>query len=134
MCFECWRLTFDCRKLLLDDHRDDIFFSCIYFSRAKVGELLPHVSSPKIYLQYAKAKEADGRSVRFLTFPSMHSNVLHISNDVCSPLRKQSRETANSSARRLAWSARPLNSLKLIYLSWVCMYSNAEYFYLSIKY
>ncbi|XP_014378025.1 WD repeat-containing protein 19 isoform X1 [Alligator sinensis] len=28
---------------------------------AKVGELLPHVSSPKIHLQYAKAKEADGR-------------------------------------------------------------------------
>ncbi|XP_052537680.1 WD repeat-containing protein 19 isoform X1 [Tympanuchus pallidicinctus] len=27
----------------------------------KVGELLPHVSSPKIHLQYAKAKEADGR-------------------------------------------------------------------------
>ncbi|XP_053560025.1 WD repeat-containing protein 19 [Bombina bombina] len=28
---------------------------------AKVGELLPHVSSSKIHLQYAKAKEADGR-------------------------------------------------------------------------
>ncbi|XP_015201422.1 WD repeat-containing protein 19 isoform X2 [Lepisosteus oculatus] len=28
---------------------------------AKVGELLPHVSSPKIHLQYAKAREADGR-------------------------------------------------------------------------
>ncbi|XP_031991730.1 WD repeat-containing protein 19 isoform X1 [Hylobates moloch] len=28
---------------------------------AKVGDLLPHVSSPKIHLQYAKAKEADGR-------------------------------------------------------------------------
>ncbi|NXR07955.1 WDR19 protein, partial [Semnornis frantzii] len=28
---------------------------------AKVGELLHHVSSPKIHLQYAKAKEADGR-------------------------------------------------------------------------
>ncbi|XP_034967788.2 WD repeat-containing protein 19 isoform X1 [Zootoca vivipara] len=28
---------------------------------AKVGELLPHVSSQKIHLQYAKAKEADGR-------------------------------------------------------------------------
>ncbi|NWU98866.1 WDR19 protein, partial [Upupa epops] len=28
---------------------------------AKVGELLPHISSPKIHLQYAKAKEADGR-------------------------------------------------------------------------
>ncbi|PKU35358.1 wd repeat-containing protein 19 [Limosa lapponica baueri] len=28
---------------------------------AKVGELLTHVSSPKIHLQYAKAKEADGR-------------------------------------------------------------------------
>ncbi|TSN95726.1 WD repeat-containing protein 19 [Bagarius yarrelli] len=28
---------------------------------AKVGELLPYVSSPKIHLQYAKAKEADGK-------------------------------------------------------------------------
>ncbi|XP_064190994.1 WD repeat-containing protein 19 [Anguilla rostrata] len=28
---------------------------------AKVGELLPQVTSPKIHLQYAKAKEADGR-------------------------------------------------------------------------
>uniref|UniRef100_A0A3B5B1S0 WD repeat-containing protein 19 n=1 Tax=Stegastes partitus TaxID=144197 RepID=A0A3B5B1S0_9TELE len=28
---------------------------------AKVGELLPNVSSPKIHLQYAKAKEADGK-------------------------------------------------------------------------
>ncbi|KAL3996433.1 class B basic helix-loop-helix protein 2 [Sarotherodon galilaeus] len=27
----------------------------------KVGELLPNVSSPKIHLQYAKAKEADGK-------------------------------------------------------------------------
>ncbi|XP_071315895.1 WD repeat-containing protein 19-like isoform X2 [Trachinotus anak] len=27
----------------------------------KVGELLPHVSSPRIHLQYAKAKEADGK-------------------------------------------------------------------------
>uniref|UniRef100_A0A4W4G701 Anaphase-promoting complex subunit 4 WD40 domain-containing protein n=1 Tax=Electrophorus electricus TaxID=8005 RepID=A0A4W4G701_ELEEL len=29
--------------------------------RAKVGELLHHVNSPKIHLQYAKAKEADGK-------------------------------------------------------------------------
>ncbi|XP_056442831.1 WD repeat-containing protein 19 [Gadus chalcogrammus] len=28
---------------------------------AKVGELLPQVNSPKIHLQYARAKEADGR-------------------------------------------------------------------------
>uniref|UniRef100_A0A8C2CUW6 WD repeat domain 19 n=1 Tax=Cyprinus carpio TaxID=7962 RepID=A0A8C2CUW6_CYPCA len=28
---------------------------------AKVGELLPHVTSPKIHLQYAKAKEVDGK-------------------------------------------------------------------------
>lgn len=27
----------------------------------KVGKLLPKVSSPKIHLQYAKAKEADGK-------------------------------------------------------------------------
>ena len=26
-----------------------------------MGELLPHVTSPKIHTQYAKAKEADGR-------------------------------------------------------------------------
>lgn len=31
--------------------------------RAKVGELLPNVSSPKIHFQYAKAKEADGKWV-----------------------------------------------------------------------
>ncbi|XP_067012869.2 WD repeat-containing protein 19 [Anabrus simplex] len=28
---------------------------------AKVGELLPNITSPKIHLQYAKAKEADGK-------------------------------------------------------------------------
>lgn len=39
------------------------FFTVSCLSRAKVGELLPHVSSPKIHLQYAKAKEADGRCV-----------------------------------------------------------------------
>jgi WD repeat-containing protein 19 len=26
-----------------------------------VGELLHHITSPKIHIQYAKAKEADGR-------------------------------------------------------------------------
>ena len=29
--------------------------------RNKVGELLVHVSSPKLHAQYAKAKEADGK-------------------------------------------------------------------------
>ena len=29
--------------------------------RAKVGELLEHVTSPKIFGQFAKAKEADGK-------------------------------------------------------------------------
>ena len=29
--------------------------------RNKVGELLVHVTSPKLHAQYAKAKEADGR-------------------------------------------------------------------------
>lgn len=29
--------------------------------RAKVGDLLSHITSPKIHIQYAKAKEADGR-------------------------------------------------------------------------
>ena len=34
-----------------------------YYSicRNKVGSLLSHVSSPKLHIQYAKAKEADGR-------------------------------------------------------------------------
>lgn len=43
-----------------------VFFvlpNCFTKLRAKVGELLPHVSSPKIHLQYAKAKEADGKYV-----------------------------------------------------------------------
>ena len=31
-----------------------------YF-RAKVGELLAQVTSPKLHAQYAKAKEADGK-------------------------------------------------------------------------
>ena len=35
---------------------------CSFFlSRAKVGELLAHVTSPKLHAQYAKAKEADGK-------------------------------------------------------------------------
>jgi hypothetical protein len=42
----------------------DIFlirlFFCLVF-RTKVGELLHHITSPKIHIQYAKAKEADGR-------------------------------------------------------------------------
>lgn len=42
------------------DFRGHVYF--LHF-RAKVGELLPHVSSPKIHLQYAKAKEADGKYV-----------------------------------------------------------------------
>ena len=29
--------------------------------RNKVGELLPQVTSPKIHVQYARAKEAEGR-------------------------------------------------------------------------
>ena len=29
--------------------------------RNKVGELLPQVASPKIHIQYARAKEAEGR-------------------------------------------------------------------------
>ena len=34
---------------------------------AKIGQLLPHISSPKIQLQYAKAKEAEGQ-YRYLHF------------------------------------------------------------------
>lgn len=37
---------------------DGLFSSTL---RAKVGELLPHVSFTKIHLQYAKAKEVDGK-------------------------------------------------------------------------
>ena len=33
----------------------------VELSRAKVGELLPQITSPKIHTQYAKAKEADGK-------------------------------------------------------------------------
>lgn len=47
-------------------HTAASFFYNIYFYstlRAKVGELLQHVTSPKIHLQYAKAKEADGKYV-----------------------------------------------------------------------
>ncbi len=44
--------------------------------RAKVGELLPHVTSPKIHLQYAKAKEMDGKYVpnAKTPFKRKHSN------------------------------------------------------------
>ena len=38
-----------------------VFVSKILFVRAKVGELLAHVTSPKLHVQYAKAKEADGK-------------------------------------------------------------------------
>jgi len=34
---------------------------CFWLCRSKVGELLNHITSPKIHIQYAKAKEADGR-------------------------------------------------------------------------
>lgn len=44
--------------LLVTEHLPDL--------RAKVGELLPHVTSPKIHLQYAKAKEADGKYVLYI--------------------------------------------------------------------
>lgn len=44
--------------------------------RAKVGELLPHVSSPKIHLQYAKAKEADGKYVSY-TFMGGFESIIH---------------------------------------------------------
>ncbi|KAG8453594.1 hypothetical protein GDO86_000286, partial [Hymenochirus boettgeri] len=41
------------------DKAASVYIRCKNWS--KVGELLPHVSSPKIHLQYAKAKEADGK-------------------------------------------------------------------------
>nr|XP_020772226.1 WD repeat-containing protein 19 isoform X3 [Odocoileus virginianus texanus] len=46
-------------KGLYYDKAASVYIRCKNW--AKVGELLPHVSSPKIHLQYAKAKEADGR-------------------------------------------------------------------------
>ncbi|XP_004642695.2 WD repeat-containing protein 19 isoform X2 [Octodon degus] len=46
-------------KGLYHDKAASVYIRCKNW--AKVGELLPHVSSPKIHLQYAKAKEADGR-------------------------------------------------------------------------
>lgn len=45
-------------QLFLLVHFIKMFYS---IRRSKVGELLPHVSSLKIHLQYAKAKEADGK-------------------------------------------------------------------------
>ena len=30
-------------------------------ARGKVGELLPHITPPKLHLQYAKAREAEGK-------------------------------------------------------------------------
>lgn len=33
----------------------------LFIFRAKVGELLANVTSPKLHAQYAKAKEADGK-------------------------------------------------------------------------
>lgn len=42
--------------------RFDVKVMFTYFIfRNKVGSLLSHVSSPKLHIQYAKAKEADGR-------------------------------------------------------------------------
>ncbi|XP_041953534.1 WD repeat-containing protein 19 isoform X1 [Alosa pseudoharengus] len=41
------------------DKAASVYIRCKNWS--KVGELLPQVSSPKIHLQYAKAKEADGK-------------------------------------------------------------------------
>ena len=38
-----------------------LYLISILFVRAKVGELLAHVTSPKLHVQYAKAKEADGK-------------------------------------------------------------------------
>ncbi|XP_045690432.1 WD repeat-containing protein 19 isoform X2 [Phyllostomus hastatus] len=46
-------------KGLYYDKAASVYIRCKNW--AKVGELLPHVSSPKIHSQYAKAKEADGR-------------------------------------------------------------------------
>jgi hypothetical protein len=45
-------------QFLLQEERKN-FLRCKNWS--KVGELLPQVSSPKIHLQYAKAKEVDGK-------------------------------------------------------------------------
>ena len=36
-------------------------FKKLLLSRTKVGELLPKVTSPKIRIQYARAKEAEGK-------------------------------------------------------------------------
>jgi len=51
------------RQCYLDLLRKEINLCLImmqYISRNKVGELLSHITSPKIHAQYAKAKEADG--------------------------------------------------------------------------
>lgn len=65
------RILFYCNKCLKSYcHHANIDLLCF---RAKVGELLPHVSSPKIHLQYAKAKEADGKCVRFILYTLTHT-------------------------------------------------------------
>ncbi|XP_015234608.1 PREDICTED: WD repeat-containing protein 19 [Cyprinodon variegatus] len=46
-------------KGLYYDKAASVYIRCKNW--AKVGELLPNVSSPKIHFQYAKAKEADGK-------------------------------------------------------------------------
>ena len=40
---------------------DDLMTQIVNLFRAKVGELLTQVTSPKLHAQYAKAKEADGK-------------------------------------------------------------------------
>ena len=39
----------------------NVCFQKLLLSRTKVGELLPKVTSPKIRIQYARAKEAEGK-------------------------------------------------------------------------
>ena len=55
----------------------------------KIGQLLPHISSPKIQLQYAKAKEAEGQYRYFLAILGhLVYRVLHIFPDTIFPVLK----------------------------------------------
>ena len=48
-------------KTCLSENLGKLRYTCTVYCRTKVGELLHHITSPKIHIQYAKAKEADGR-------------------------------------------------------------------------
>ena len=66
-------------------YRPPLTFAFIICTRSKVGELLQHITSPKIHAQYAKAKEADGRykeAAEAYRMAKEWDNVIRYSNEV----------------------------------------------------